>query len=144
MAGRVSIRRQGVGFVASRYAAAVSDAANMELLLTASATVPSHVRIRGLATGDARLQVFEDPTVSNAGTANAAVDRNRNSPGTAATVVTHTPTTSADGTLLLTEVHGNTEPVEWTLEAGEQYLIRLTNVSGGAADLSLVVEIQEG
>lgn len=143
MAGRVSIKPAGEMFVASRFGSAVANNGTLELLVTTAATRASTLRVRSQPNASVRLQLYEDPTASNDGTANAAVPVQRNSSATPLATVTHTPTTSSPGTLLMECIPDDEGPINWNLKPSEQYLVRLTNVSGGATNLSLILEIFE-
>lgn len=123
---------------------AVADNGVIELLITTAAAQPAHMRFIAAAGGDARVALFENPTVSNVGTGLSEINRNRNSSNTAVTAVTHTPTTSADGTQLMDHLlpggsgffatGGSAESSfeEFILKADEQYLFRVTNIAGSA------------
>ena len=122
---------------------ALADNGVIELLITTHATEVAHMRFVAAAGGDARITLFEAPTVTGAGTALTPVNRNRASSNTASTTVAHTPTTTADGTqladyLLAAGTGGNSGGgnassfEEYVLAAGTQYLFRVKNISGTA------------
>ena len=86
----------------------------------------------------AHFYLYENPTVSDAGTAVTAYNRNRNSATVATTAITHTPTFSATGTVPVLEMHlGSGKSVggsergqeEIILKQNEQYLIKIASIS---------------
>lgn len=90
------------------------------------------------ATNAVLVEFFEAPTVTNDGTAQTVVARNRNNPSVAALSVFSGSTVSADGTLLNTSkvfasgqganrVGGDTTiPIEWLLKPNTDYIFKLT------------------
>ncbi len=136
-------------FQLDRVVEAVADDGTIELLVQVPAATQVHLRFAAAAAGDARISIFEGTTFSDAGTAMTAVNRNRvptiSTPGS---VVTHTPTVTGDGTELSDvlipggsggNASGGTDDgfQEWILAASTDYLVRLKNISGGAAHLGL-------
>lgn len=94
--------------------------------------------------------LYENPTISNVGTDVPVYNRDRNSATTAALTVKHTPTVSAAGTALSQGSYVtnniNVERVDnrmWILKANEEYLVRVTNNSGGNARLTIVLDWYE-
>jgi hypothetical protein len=98
----------------------------------------------------AQFYVYEAATIS-AGTALAAYNNNRNSAKETTATVTHTPTVTATGTINpIKKFLGSGTPGipigalentrnELILKPNTEYLIRLTNTSGSAADLGICV-----
>lgn len=133
----------------------VADNGVVELLITTAASQDAHMRFIAAAGGDARVALFENPTVSAAGTSLSEINRNRNSSNTANTVVTHTPTHSADGTQLMDHLlpggsgffatGGGAESSfeEFILKANEQYLFRVTNIAGTAQPVGVALTFYE-
>jgi hypothetical protein len=96
--------------------------------------------------GDVDIQVYEDTTVSAAGSALTELNTNRNSSNTPGTVLTFGPTVTGVGTLIHTDwipptatgigatpggastIGGKGE--EWILKPSSNYMIRITNNSG--------------
>lgn len=146
---------QGVFFGAQYSAASVADGSSINVLITTTANGGAvHMRVSSAAGGNATLYVFEDPTVSVAGTAVSAYNRNRTSALTPTTVITHTPTNTPDGTQIAGgflpggrggNAAGNISSMfeEIIMKANEQYLIRLTNNAGTAQPLSVVLDWYE-
>ena len=106
------------------------------LISTPNSTTLAHAKFYASVTGKATLELFENPTVSAAGTALTEFNRYRDSVAAAATtVITHTPTRSADGTLLdivvgtsaSIAVGGGQYP--WILKANEEYLLKITSLA---------------
>lgn len=137
------------------YSASLANGASFNLLLVTPSNRTAHTRFIMAGPGQGTLRVFEAPTYSAAGTANAGVQRNRSKASTTPTVtVTHTPTTSADGTLLFTRSNGGSTGAnsaggatgpdqEWVLAAGTAYLIRVTNASGVAGTFAVELTFYE-
>lgn len=150
----------GFMFHASGKVLAIADAADLELLLAVPAGTYPHIQRLGLSleAGDVDILVYEAPTVSVDGTLVPSQNTNRNSANTASMVITHTPTTSADGDLIHTNWVpptgagvGSSEGIlnikangeEWILAADTKYLIRITNESGGVIDLRYEIVFYE-
>lgn len=96
-----------------------------------------------------RVQFYEAPTVSNAGTLLTSRRRNRINTNTSLMEIYSTPTYSAVGTILdddlIVEISGSGGNKNsgagsiddgWVLKANTDYLIVLTNLSGGATNWS--------
>ena len=112
------------------------------LFVTPNTTKWAHWVLVGQATGSAIIQIYEDTTTSNDGTAVTRWNRNRNSLTDSTTLVYHTPTVTADGTKIVEkwigsegfkedtggEARGDSE---FILKQNTKYLIRLTAVSNG-------------
>lgn len=107
------------------------------LFTTPDSTTWAHWTMTASATGFCRVDVYENPTVSAAGTGVTEWNRNRNSTKTATVVVTHTPTTSNNGTLMVRKFLGgegfktdfsgeHRGDSEFILKQNEQYLIIAT------------------
>lgn len=133
----------------------VADAGTFEVLVQTGLASP-HLRGQFAAAGSARIQIYEGSAFSDAGTPVAAVNRNRNSANTAEATVTHTPTISDDGDLLLDDLLPGGLGVlgrsigsslstfeEFVLKPSENYLLRLTNISGTASPVSISLAFYE-
>lgn len=140
-------------FTVSGIAAAVVDAASFELLINVPADKTLHVVLEGSATGDAKGYIYEGPTVSANGTAVIPTNRNRTSSGLADSLFYMTPTVTTTGDLLFsTYMPGGVKKTaggssgesfgEWILAPG-LYLMRFTNSSGAAADMSAQMTFYE-
>jgi hypothetical protein len=146
---------KGILFHAGRFVVALAADATIVLLIQVAAGQSAHMRFGLAAGGDTEVELFEGPTFSAAGTTITPLNRNRFSSNTAQTTITHTPTTSADGTELAhTMMPGGTGPAqspgdtggsfsEWILKTGEDYLFRVTNRSGAAQPTSLSLDFYE-
>lgn len=142
---------QGIMFGATVYDAALANAADLELLLQVGAGV-AHARLVGRIGGDGELRLFEGTTFSSAGSAVASVNRNRTKSITSTVTVTSAPTITDDGTELETQLipggsgfllsGGGEGPVfeEVILAPSTNYLLRLTNISGGNQPANLAVD----
>ncbi len=144
----------GKMFQADHVAEGVADAGVIEVLVNVPTDIIAHMAFQASSGGNARLEIFENPTVTGAGTALSELNRNRRSGTTADVVATHTPTTSADGTALSdilvpggtggNSAGGVSESfAEWVLKSNEDYLIRLTNIAGTAQPLGLEIDWYE-
>lgn len=99
------------------------------------------------AGGPVRIDLYENPSVSSAGTALTAVSFDRKGSQSAVTVFTHTPTVSSNGTLLRAVLSDDAnegyarvaEVPPWTFKESEEYLVRATNRSGVTTDISVEV-----
>ena len=138
----------------SPHGSEIANDASLDILIQNSATKGSHLFWQVGAGGNAELLFYEDTTTTNLGTALAESNMNRASVKVAGTVVTHTPTVSAAGTLLANYfLPGGSGPksggggvrqgTEWILEKSKVYLLRVTNRSGSAQMQSVVVEWYE-
>ena len=94
--------------------------------------------------------LYENPTISNVGTDVTVYNRDRNSTTAAAMTVKHTPTVSNVGTAISQGSYVtnniNVERVDnrlWILKANEEYLVRVTNNSGGNAQVTIVLDWDE-
>lgn len=97
---------------------------------------------------EASYQIFENPTISAAGTAMTEVNRDRNSSETATIVITHTPTVTSTGSTIICEEHWidgasaitqqkDRGLQEFLLKRDEEYLIRITNETALANQVSV-------
>lgn len=141
------------GFVyhASNKFTTVANGASAELLLVVPALTFPHFHRFKCNTGAGNIDVyfFEGTTVSANGTQLTAGNINRNSSNTPDMDVYHTPTITGDGTQVAHHWSpptgagiGNTIGVtditngeEWLLKPSTNYLIRITNNSGGSIDI---------
>ena len=141
-------------FQADRLEEGVANDGTVEMLIKVPAGGVAHASFTAQAGGDARLQLFEGPTITADGTPVTPVNRNRTSTKVSAVSVFHTPTTSAAGTPLPDKLiaggsggnsaGGQTEPfAEWNLKADEDYLFRITNISGVAQNIGLEVDFYD-
>lgn len=88
------------------------------------------------ATLDTDIQLFEDTTTSAQGSAVSEFNVNRQSATVAQTIITDSPTITADGTLLIESVIvsgrndlGGGGTAEFILKTSAQYLLRVTSAS---------------
>ena len=140
---------EGKFFSVGHADAAAAASADIEVLVAAGANTDIHTYIKMIAGADARLDVFEAPTVTAAGTAITPQNHNRGSANTCDCTVTHTPTLSADGTQIWQEYlpggSGGNSPgavqhvgsEQMIMAAGETYLFRLTNLGATAQMIQL-------
>lgn len=130
----------------------LGSSSTLEVLITANCG--AHMRITAAVGSDATIEFFENPTVTAAGTPTDIYNRNRFSTKTPGCVVTSGPTVTVDGTQLENMfVPGGTGPLasggagdfwnEWILKTNNTYLVRLTNISVGAAPMQLQLDWYE-
>jgi len=141
----------GDSYMVTRRASAVADAGTVEMLIQTGA---DNLHIGGIldGTGQARLQLFAETTVSSAGTAVSAHNKNQASAKITSAVFTHTPTVTSDGTRILDRIlaaagsinfalaRNNTEII---LAANTNYLFRVTNNSGASANYNVHLDYYE-
>jgi hypothetical protein len=123
---------------------ASSGVMNVSILTPAAGYI--HLRPSAVSTsGDLVTIAFYEGTTMTVGTGLTAYNHNRNSTKAPTVVVKHTPTITADGTLLgQSFIGGGTgvggsrsggergEVNEWVLKPSTQYLLRITNGSSAA------------
>lgn len=146
---------RGIMFSVGHSAEGVADDGTVELLLQVGSNRSCHARFAVAAGGDFRVQLFEATTFSAAGTPVTPQNRNRFSPTTAETTVTHSPTVEADGTTLVNGIRpggsgfiftpGDTAVGfnEWVLKTDTVYLARVQNLAGTAQPLSIQIDFYE-
>lgn len=142
---------EGRFFSGGYYNASVADTASINVLFQNS-TNYTHTKVTVASSGNCLLYIFEDTTVSSAGTTITPINHNRSSSKTLLGTLTHTPTITGDGTQLNGpsfipagdkhsgaggEMGFNNELI---LDISTNYLFRVTNVSGGAAKIGIHVE----
>lgn len=120
------------------------------LLTTPNTTKRVHIAFKIGTNVLVQYFLYENPTISNTGTAVTSYNRDRNSSSAATLTVKHTPTVSDVGTILsqgyLVTNNINNERVEdrlWVLKQNEEYLLRVTNNSGGNAYITILVDWYE-
>lgn len=139
----------GMLFAADLVDVALAGAASLEMLVRTAVGMPVHMRISTNAGGDARIRLFEAPTTTADGTPLALKDRNRITNNTATALVFSAPTVTVDGTSLLDAVQPASKGAsfeafgEFVLAANTDYLVRVTNLAGGAQAVSLQADMYE-
>lgn len=153
ISGVHNMTHKGVMSNASRLVVSLSNSTSIEMLVQVG-DVPAHLRATVAAGGTSTAFIYEGTTFSGAGTPVSAVNKNRVATTAATVEVTHTPTITLDGTLLSSAVipgggHGHavggqlSDFEEWVLAPNTVYLVRLTNVSGGAVPASVNLDWYE-
>lgn len=144
---------EGVMFSLSYADEAMADDAALNLLIHPIGYC--HMRLETALGGDARVELFERVTTSNDGTPLTAYNRKRTDPRPANTLIYHTPTVSDTGTRLILSLQpgggrgansvGSIKSgfEEWVLHPGAKYLLRLTNISGGAQPGTINLDFYE-
>lgn len=141
-------------FTACRLFENVADAGTAEILLVTGSTREIHLSLTTRVDGQSLLALFEDTTVSDNGTQITEQNNNRNSSNTADMDVYYTPTITGDGTQIcgayipagerksfLGGEHSSR--IEWILDGGSNYLIRVTNNTGDVENIGIKVEWYE-
>lgn len=109
----------------------------------------AHATVRVSVGGNCDSLLYEATTVSNNGNALDTISKNREALGTAQTITYEGPTVTGAGTLLFswfvpggtrgTAGGGEWGETEWILAPSTNYLVRITNRSGNAIQLSVSV-----
>lgn len=138
----------------------IANGCSAEFLIKVGACQSLHTVISTSVTGKFIGYLYEAPTIAvcGCGTALTAINSNRNSCNTAEGTFFHTPCTTADGTQLAASlIPGGTggkaiggsaststrDGAEIILATSTNYLIRLTNDSGQARDVSITISFYE-
>ena len=122
-------------------------------IITPNTAKRCHIKIKVTADGKALVELFENPTTSDNGTALVAYNNDRNSSNTTTILFFKDPTVNPDGTRIdggiigaaghFTRAGGNVRnPGEWILKQNEQYLVKVTTVSD-ATDVDVKIEFYE-
>lgn len=140
---------EGKYFSGGLYNATLADAGTATILIQTSSTEVTHIKFASSGSGNSTIQFFEGTTVSNAGTAVTMSNHNRNSTKSFSGTVTHTPTITDNGTQLNgtaflaagTKGDGSGDfsgfSNEFNLIKSTNYLLLVTNVSGGVSKVSV-------
>jgi len=141
---------QGIGHIASLVDIALADDAYLQMLV--EVPVDYYVRgyIRACCGGNAVLSVYEGTTSEASGTPVTSYNLRRRSTIDSFTDIWHTPTSSASGTLLHSQIVpgevvgglGFKAPI--LLDDETRYMFSLQNISGDAAPASLSFTYIEG
>lgn len=132
----------GSSFITS-YAVDLGNGATADLLITTPNTTKwAHVVFTIEHELEAHVYLYENPTVSDAGTGITTYNRDRNSATAATTTVKHTPTVDPVGTLIWEDHSGSGRTTgggshsngEFVLKQNEDYLLRITNAIANAAN----------
>lgn len=126
----------------------------IEILIRVPAGGGAHMAFSGEAGGDARFYIFEGPTITENGEAIVPINRNRRSSNVTTVTAFHTPTLTNDGAQLSNilvaggsggnSAGGDNESfAEWILDADQDYLVRLVNISGTAQNLGLEIDFYQ-
>ena len=139
-------------YTVSKISNAVASSGTLEIFIITGSTYELHMNFNTSAGGDSEFYLFEGTTVSANGTALTPYNNNRVSSNTAEASFYHTPTITGDGTQLYVDfvpggsgvfgaggtaggpIRSGTEVI---LKQSTNYLVRVTNTSGGAIDLSM-------
>ena len=142
----------GLSFIVSKTSLAVANAGSLDIRFK-TGTNKCHMSFDIAVSGKANILIYK-PTTQSAGTALTVYNSNENSVVTTTATVTHTPVVTTLGTYnildkLITVAGGvsiggaGTGRNEIIFKANTEYLIRITNTSGGAIDISNVITFYE-
>lgn len=123
----------------------LADAGVIDILMRVPAGKTAHLKSFIGIGGDARLEIFENPTTSADGSAQTVVNRNRASAITSNVLVFEGPTVGGTGTKIGDLiVPGAAVPPdgEFVLDEND-YLFRLTNLSGAEKKANLRINFYE-
>lgn len=142
----------GENFVATDIANAIADTASQEWLVVVGSE-PIAVKATYAVEGKTTIDIFEGTLVSSNGAPTLIMDANRTTGNTPLTTVHTGPTITNDGTKIaigLLQAGEKEKGITSTetgdriiLKASTNYLMRLTNKSGGTIDMSLQVDFNE-
>lgn len=113
------------------------------LIVTPDTLTWSHLLFRIRSSGESNYNLYEGAVTSNDGTQVVTFNRNRNSAGTANTLIYHTPTVGTTGTSICMQHFGAGQRSggdergdnEWVLKQNTKYLLRITS-EAAANDVS--------
>lgn len=135
----------------------VANTAVVDLLFHTGVGVDAHSAWEVFASGAVTVSLYESPVISNTGVVLTAYNMNRAMTTTAASLVYSSPTITSTGTVALVNgriLPGGSSPTtrvgggirsgaEWILKPNTYYLMRVTNTSGAAAVINVVMEWYE-
>jgi len=138
----------GKGFQLSGEIISLANGADAYFLI--DPTTPIHWRNYKFSadTAPINIRLFENPTTTANGTVLSPLNRNRLSATVSTSAIYSGPTVTADGTeLYLTRIVGTGSganrtgenvglPLEWIIDGGNTYLLKVSNTSGGVANLT--------
>lgn len=147
---------QGFMFMADLKFTGLANGASKDFLIVVPENRYPHFRTAefDIDSGPCDIRIFEDTTVSSNGTSVPIVNLNRASPFVSNVTIFHTPTITDDGDELAVEYLPATAPskggtsgeesaTEWVFNHNRNYLIRLTNNSGGAIAAGLHLQFYD-
>ena len=140
---------KGEVFTATISDGALAAAANLDILIRPG-PIPPHMQAQVAIGADGRVQFFENPVTTADGTPVPSFNRLRGSTNTSNTLVFNGPTVTGTGLMIDDEVvpggqanfavGGQSESFnEYILNPAFDYLVRLTNVSGGPTIASVTL-----
>lgn len=143
---------EGTAFSASLVDTALGGSANLDMLIRVVSGA-AHLQLGGSAGAAWHFFLYEAPTTSADGSAIAVRNRNRFSVNVATTLAFSGPTVTGVGTLLAEAVLPGGVKGQTTGSAGRgfdewifspaDYLVRLTNLSGGGTPASININFYE-
>lgn len=144
----------GEMYQADHIATALADDASFGILIRLPDGQGAHMAFTASVGGNARLEVFEAPSVSADGTPFTSANRNRQSGNISSLLFFADPTVTVDGTLLVDKyvpggtgnkaAGGSSESfAEWVLAPNTDYFVRLTNTSGAVQDFGIEIDWYE-
>ena len=148
---------EGEMFQVECYYGAVANTAFADMLFTTHADYEMHLAI-GIPSGGGiqNVRLYENPTNVSGGTALTAFDLNRSTSNSCHATITYAPVVVDTGStqiikqrhLLGDDAIGNfgidvIQNMEHIFKKNEQYFLRVQNSSGGAMNMSIVVEFYE-
>ena len=145
---------EGETYICSHFYSLVADDANADLRITLGSNKELHITISVAVAGNGEIFLYEGTTYTVDGTLIPIYNRDRTSSKTSDATCRYTPTVNVLGTELFhgyapggekKEAIGSVRRTaqEWIFKKSEDYLIRFTNRSGGAIDVSIEVEYYE-
>lgn len=139
---------RGIMYSTSNVANDVANNNSEEILIATSGI--AHARVTLSVSAQCSVAFYEDAVVSASGTRLAAINRNRASSDVSTKVASfRAPTIVSDGTPLYSGLAMHAPGAhpslfeEWILASNTSYLLRVTNTSGGTADLAIELDYYE-
>jgi len=120
------------------------------LLTTPNTDKRIHLGFHIIAKGYIQYILYENPTISGAGTGITAYNKNRNSAATAAMTVAYSPGVTENGTIITQgynyDNNVNSERIDdrmWILKANEEYLLRVITPDAGSIYITTLLDWYE-
>ena len=137
------------GWISSHLFTSVASSASVYFHIKAGSTMNPHGNFTISTEAGVTVEFYENPTLTNDGTALAENCLNRQTPVTADTSCFYTPTVTDDGTQLEINLIGTsntgvtdigdsiTDRGYWVLKKNESYLIKVTNTDQASKDIGI-------
>lgn len=145
----------GKVFQASNYDPDLANNTDLDLLMVLG-NRGAHARFHIAANGSCRVRLIEDSSIGDNGQQITAYNRNRKNPNQSASSIYINPTVNSEGETILDDLlaggsAGGNRTIgssmdsfeEFNLKTGTNYLLRVTNISGGNIEIVMSVFFYE-